>query len=64
MSSSAVLLKKVIHAKFLVQSTVKGPDFLLHRINEFLAMVRDKQIAELTDEILETNKQALINNLL
>lgn len=55
--------RKVLHAKFLVQSSVKGPDALLERINSFLVDVRDHKVKELTEEEVETAKRALIKLL-
>ena len=45
----------------LVQSSVKGPDFLEHRINEFLADLKTNW--DPTEEEVETIKAALINKL-
>ncbi len=55
--------RKVLHAKFLVQSSIKGPDALIERINSFLVYARDNKIKDLTDEEVETAKRALIKIL-
>jgi secreted Zn-dependent insulinase-like peptidase len=56
--------KKVLHGRFVVQSSVKGPDALLSRINSFLLFARDNKIANLTDDEVELSKRALIKSLL
>jgi secreted Zn-dependent insulinase-like peptidase len=57
------MTRKVLHAKFLVQSSDKGPDALIERINSFLVYARDHKIKDLTDEEVETSKRALIKLL-
>ena len=57
------MTRKVLHAKFLVQSSVKGPDALLERINCFLLDARENKIKGLTEEEVETSKRALIKLL-
>eukprot|EP00347_Sterkiella_histriomuscorum_P004511 403360183 len=56
-------IKKIIHGKFYVQSNVQGPDYLVLKINEFLAHIKDEVVPQLSDEQIERAKQALINNL-
>ncbi len=53
----------MLHAKFLVQSSVKGPDALLERINSFLLDARENKIKGLTEEEVEMSKRALIKLL-
>ncbi|CDW84143.1 insulin-degrading enzyme [Stylonychia lemnae] len=58
-----MITRKVIHGKFLVQSSVKDPDYLILKMNEFLLNIRDNVIPTLTDEQIETSKKAIINSL-
>ena len=60
---STFMIRKVLHGKFVVQSSIKGPDALIERINSFLIYARDHKIKDLTDEDVETTKKALIKLL-
>lgn len=53
----------IIHGKFIVQSSLKSPDYLIARINDFLLWSRDSFFSTLSDEQIEKSKHALINNL-
>jgi secreted Zn-dependent insulinase-like peptidase len=55
--------RKVFHGRFLVQSSVKGPDALIQRINKFLIDTREGKIKDLTDLEVETSVKALIKLL-
>ena len=51
----------MLYLSIVIQSSVKGAEFLEHRINEFLAHIRAEW--DPTDEQVETAKAALINTL-
>ena len=53
----------MLHAKFLVQSNIKGPDALIERINSFLMDARENKIKNMTDDEVELSKRSLIKAL-
>jgi secreted Zn-dependent insulinase-like peptidase len=56
-------MMNVLHGRFLVQSSLKSPDYLVSRINEFLVNFRKEKLAVLSDEEFDQARKALIKIL-
>jgi len=46
-----------------LESSVLGPDGVLDHINNFLVYVRDNDLKDFNDELVEEAKRSLINNI-